>query len=117
MRQPRRLKKDKRFKDAPRFPVIYAYEDAFKDSYNTHAKMMVADLTKQMVAFTKQQKGAAINKAIDNGDLEFETRDIGGEICYYYRHKGATLWTMLTKEQYDALASSLGLKVQHKTYT
>ena len=47
--QPRSLKQDKRYKDAPRFPIIYTYEDEFKNSYKTHLNMMMIDLSKEMI--------------------------------------------------------------------
>jgi hypothetical protein len=47
--QPRSLKQDKRYKDAPRFPIIYTYEDEFKKSYDKHIQMMMVDLSKQML--------------------------------------------------------------------
>lgn len=104
--KPRDLKGDKRYKDAPRFPVIYQYEDKFKDSYTKHLNMMVTELTKQMADSIKKIQKASpdeLKKAITDGELELQTRDIAGETCYYARVKGQPHWSFMSKEKYESL--------------
>lgn len=106
MAQPRSLKSDKRYKDAPRYKAIYAYEDAFKDSYKKHMDMMITEVTKQMSESIKRINKSSIDelkKAVVDGDLELQTREIAGETCYYARVKGQAYWSFITEEKYLAL--------------
>lgn len=46
---------DLKYKDVPRFPVIYEYEDQFKDSYKNTLFSMVADIGKKLIQIHKRQ--------------------------------------------------------------
>jgi len=47
------LKEKARYKDAPRFPMIYKYEDQFKDNYKKTIQSMSKALVKKMISFAK----------------------------------------------------------------
>jgi len=51
MTQAPRLKGDKRYRDAPRFPVIFSYEAQFRSAYKKRSKMMAVDLSKKIKEF------------------------------------------------------------------
>lgn len=97
------MKGDKRYKDAPRFQLIYGYEDAFKNSYNKHLKMMTVEIAKAMTDATKQSPSTTIQKAIEENLLQFETRNIGGDIIHYCRPKGESVWKIINERQYRQL--------------
>lgn len=42
--KPRKLKTDKRYTDAPRYKVIYGYEDEFRDAFPPIASQMVKEI-------------------------------------------------------------------------
>lgn len=50
------VKDDGKYKDVPRFPMIYEYEDEFKKLYSNQLKQMIVDITKKLIKFNKQQK-------------------------------------------------------------
>lgn len=50
------LKLDGKYKDAPRFPIIYEYEGEFKDDYQAKLVLMVKDIGKKLVQIYKQQE-------------------------------------------------------------
>lgn len=97
------MKSDKRYKDAPRFQLIYGYEDAFKNSYNKHMKMMMTEMSKAMMDMTKKSSSASIKKAIEDDLLEFEIRNIGGDVIHYCRPKGEPVWKIVNEHQYEQL--------------
>lgn len=42
--KPKKLEKNKRYKDAPRFKVIYGYEDSFKNAFEKSVNRMAEDI-------------------------------------------------------------------------
>jgi hypothetical protein len=50
------LKSNPKYKDAPRFPLIYDYEDEFKSNYEKGVKVMVTQLASKMMKFVKDSK-------------------------------------------------------------
>lgn len=48
-----RLESKPKYKDAPRYNVIYEYEGKWKESYNKHLENLTKKLTKQMYKFIK----------------------------------------------------------------
>ena len=51
MAQIPRLKSNKKYKDAPRYPLIYDYEGAMKRNYGKTLGQMAAQLSKKMAKF------------------------------------------------------------------
>ena len=49
------LKSDGRYKDAPRYPMIYEYEGEFKRDYNKLITNMVKDIGKKLLTFEKNK--------------------------------------------------------------
>lgn len=47
------LKSNPKYKDAPRYPMIYDYEGELKDNYSTLTKVMMTELTQKMVSYVK----------------------------------------------------------------
>ena len=43
-----------KYKDAPRFPMIYDYEGEMKDNYNKMVKVMTTELAATMIKFVKE---------------------------------------------------------------
>lgn len=43
--KPTSLKSDKRYKDAPRYQVIYGYEDEFREAFPPIIKQMIKEIT------------------------------------------------------------------------
>lgn len=103
--KPDPLVTDRRYKDAPRFQLIYAYEDRFKKQFNRHLDMMMVELGKTMMDVVKQTNNATIKKAIVNNDIEVSTRNIDGELVNYCRVRGSDKWNLLSSIQ----CSKLGL--------
>ena len=60
------LKKDKRYRDAPRYPVIYAYEDDFKNSWRDIMKVALKDVS---VRLEKELSSKSLKKAKDTKAL------------------------------------------------
>jgi len=48
------LKTNPKYKDAPRYPMIYKYEGELKDNYSTVAKVMLTELTQKMISYVKE---------------------------------------------------------------
>ena len=46
---------DLKYKDVPRYPTIYEYEDQFKNSYKNELFSMVADIGKKLIQIHKRQ--------------------------------------------------------------
>lgn len=46
---------DLKYKDVPRYPVIYEYEDEFKNSYKKTLNSMVLDIGKKLINIHKRQ--------------------------------------------------------------
>lgn len=44
-KKAKRLEKDGRYKDAPRFQVIYGYENDFKNKFKKNTKRMVEEVS------------------------------------------------------------------------
>lgn len=103
--KPNSLVTDRRYKDAPRFPLIYAYEDRFKQQFNRHLDMMMVELGKTMMDVAKQTNTDTIKKAIVNNDIEISTRNIDGDVVHYCKAKGSDKWNLLSLKQ----CSRLGL--------
>ncbi len=55
-KQARRLGLDRRYRDAPRFPVIIEYEENFQKEFDKNIKWMMKDLEKTLFEFTKPEK-------------------------------------------------------------
>ena len=49
-----RLKTKPKYKDAPRFDLIYDYEGEIKSNYSKIAKVMVTELAATMIKFVKE---------------------------------------------------------------
>lgn len=52
-----RLKTDKRYKDAPRFPLIYRYEGNFKSAYEKFLKDSVRAFSSKYKKIIENQEG------------------------------------------------------------
>jgi len=50
------LKTEPKYKDAPRFPMIYDYEGEMKSNYGKSIKVMVTELAKSMIELTKEKE-------------------------------------------------------------
>ena len=50
------LKSNPKYKDAPRYPLIYKYEGEFKSNYEKSTKVMVTQLASKMMEFVKESK-------------------------------------------------------------
>jgi hypothetical protein len=50
-----KLKGKSKYKDAPRYPMIYEYEGEFKKNYSHSIKVMSAEIAKSMVKFVKEK--------------------------------------------------------------
>lgn len=55
-KEARRLGLDRRYKDAPRFPVIIEYESEFQDAYKDNIKAMMKEVKSTLNKFTKPKK-------------------------------------------------------------
>tara|TARA_R100000734_G_C3317348_1_gene110416 strand:- start:2700 stop:2891 length:192 start_codon:yes stop_codon:yes gene_type:complete len=55
-KQARRLGLDRRYLDAPRFPVIIEYEQEFQKQYKKNMKNMMKDVNEKLLQLTKQEK-------------------------------------------------------------
>jgi len=49
------LKSKAKYKDAPRFPMIYQYEGEMKSNYSKLTKVMVTDIAQTMISFIKDK--------------------------------------------------------------
>jgi hypothetical protein len=49
------LKSSSKYKDAPRFPMIYDYEGEMKENYSKQVKVMTTELASEMIKFTKDE--------------------------------------------------------------
>ena len=50
-----KLKGKPKYKDAPRFKMIYYYEGEFKSNYNKSVKVLTTELASTMIKFVKEQ--------------------------------------------------------------
>ena len=55
-KQARRLGLDRRYRDAPRFPVIIEYEEEFQKSYDEMMQHMMKEVKRKLNEFTNPEK-------------------------------------------------------------
>ncbi len=54
--EPKKLKGDKRYFDAPRYKAIYGYEDSYKNAFKNNVSLMVKEMVFTLGKFAKGKK-------------------------------------------------------------